>query len=147
MFACHETTEVDIDDEGNEDMVTTDASQFCAGALILMEKQGHANQAMRSAERFDLYDAGNLDMSAPVHATFLAFADHHGEDEEQEELECCCVCDPGCEAPAGFLVGGFAISAEPTGEVHECLGCGESVCDSCSNAEGFCTTCAEYVHA
>lgn len=64
-FACHKT--LDFDEEG-ESLITS-KSQHCAGALILMEKNGRANQMMRIAERLGLYDRKKLDMSAPVFST------------------------------------------------------------------------------
>lgn len=69
-FACHETTEYVEDDEGGGDLAATADSQHCAGALILMEKEGRPSQMMRIAERLGMYDHTNLDMTAPVFNTF-----------------------------------------------------------------------------
>jgi hypothetical protein len=138
-FSCHETT-VDGDEDGT--LVAGPDSQFCAGALILMEKSEEPNQAMRMAERLGLYDPARMDMSAPVSRSFAEFVDHHSEDGDETE-DCCEVVEPGCEAPAGYLVGGSAIPADNTGvELHLCPECGRTVCESCS-VEGVCSYCAE----
>lgn len=140
IFYCHQTTE-EVDDE----LVGTERSSFCAGALILMEKAEAPNQAMRTAERLGLYDPERMDTTAPVHASFVEFVRHHGDDEDtsEEVRESCSVANHGCEAPAGMLVGGHAIETDPDdmGEVHPCPSCGDPVCDSCSNEDGECAYC------
>jgi hypothetical protein len=141
IFYCHQTTECVETDDGADEMVGTPNSSFCAGALILMEKAEAPNQAMRTAERLGIYDAERMDTEVPVHASFVSFVNHHGEDTE-EETECCHIADMGCEAPAGYLIDGAVVPAEE-GEVHDCPGCGEPVCASCSNGEGVCSYCAE----
>ena len=65
-FPCHKTT--DHDDSG--DQVPTGHETHCAGALILMEKEGRSSQMMRIAERLGMYDPSKLDMSAPVFNSF-----------------------------------------------------------------------------
>lgn len=138
-FPCHETTIENPNEEG--ELMRGPESQFCAGALICMEHQEAPNQSVRIAERLQIYDREQLDMSAPVARSFFEFVRHHGDAEGETEPECCCVCDSGCEAPAGMLVGGVAVPAEAEGEVHDCPSCGESVCDSCSDDEGVCRNC------
>lgn len=69
-FPCHNT--VEYKDCG--DARTTPKTNFCAGALIVMEKSGVANQAMRIAERLGMYDAGKLNMKAPVFGSLREFA-------------------------------------------------------------------------
>lgn len=146
IFFCHETTVdgVEEDEYGAEveTLVGGENSQFCAGALLVMEKMGVRNQAFRMAERLDLLDVSKLDMSAPVARSFLDFIDHHSEPDEVER-EPCSVVNEGCLAPAGMLVGGAPVSVEPEGEVHNCEGCGEPVCDECSDEGGLCFYCAE----
>lgn len=63
-FPCHETTGVkgEASAEGG--------TMHCAGALILMEKEGWSSQMMRISERVGLYDHRKLDMVAPVYETF-----------------------------------------------------------------------------
>lgn len=70
-FPCHKTTE--HDDEG--DYVPTGDEMHCAGALILMEKEGRSSQMMRIAERLGMYDATRLNMDAPVYESFDEMAD------------------------------------------------------------------------
>jgi hypothetical protein len=147
IFSCHKTVEYELDEEP-----ITKESSFCAGALLVMENEGAPNQAVRMAERMGLYDAAAMDRSAPVVASFAAFVEHHSEtiaslvdemraDEEAAEDMTCCVVDAGCEAPAGYLVGGVVIPGDD-GEVTECPVCGENVCDNCSNDAGVCRNCA-----
>lgn len=143
-FACHETT-ASMEDDEMETCVATADSQFCAGALLVLEHQEQPNQLMRIAERLGLYDAERLDRAAPVCRSLGEFVAHHGDGEDDDdETPCCCICGPGCEAPAGYLVNGVVVPAEEPGEVYECPGCGEPVCGSCSDSEGHCEYCAEY---
>lgn len=137
FFSCHKTVDYEVDEE--ERFSPLPGEQFCAGALILMEKAGARNQAVRLAERLDMHDPARLDLEAPVFDSLAAFVRHHRGDEPEPEV--CHVAEQGCEAPAGYMVGGHAIPAEPEGEVHECPTCGEWVCDSCSNDEGVCGFC------
>ncbi len=64
-FHCHET--VDYPDDTDEGRVT-DQSEFCAGAMILMEHQGgaHMNQYIRILTRISDLDLDKLNMRAPV---------------------------------------------------------------------------------
>lgn len=138
-FPCHETTVTDEDEFGEEHLVPGSESQFCAGALICMEKQEAPNQQVRIAERLGVYEAERLDMDAPVHSSFVAFVDHHGEEESDTT---CSVVNGNCEAPAGYMIGGSVIPGEG-GDVHECPTCGDMVCDSCSDDDGVCDYCSE----
>lgn len=142
-FACHETTVPDEWDEG--ELVADENSQFCAGALLVMEKSELPNQIVRISERLGVYDPARLDMAAPVHDSFAAFVYHHGGTEERDDEidECCSVVEHGCEAPAGYMVNGVAVPAEPEGEVHICESCGQPVCDNCSDDNGICLNCSE----
>lgn len=146
IFSCHATTVDALDEDGDEIMVEGPNSQFCAGALIVMEKLEVPNQAMRMAEGLGFYDPARLEMSAPVVASMLAFVEHHndtGEVEQEAEAEVCCVANYGCEAPSGYLVNGMVVAAEEPGETHECPVCGEYVCENCSNDAGVCGNCEE----
>jgi hypothetical protein len=154
VFPCHETT---VYDEETEDMVTAESSQFCAGALIAMERMERPNQHVRIAERLGVYQRDRLDMDAPVVGSFAEFVSHHGEspfaklrdecaaEEDESGLEDCCeVVDMGCEAPAGHMVGGVPVPADNEGiELHHCPSCWRTVCGSCSNDEGVCNSCVE----
>lgn len=62
-FPCHQTTEEFEDDDGGVELVATDDSQHCVGAMILLEKAGKPNQMMQIAERLGMYDHKKLDMS------------------------------------------------------------------------------------
>jgi hypothetical protein len=69
-FPCHKTTEDHEDEEGNPERIVTKDSIHCAGALILLEKEGRSSQMMRIAQRLGLYDPEKLDMGAPIFESF-----------------------------------------------------------------------------
>lgn len=144
IFPCHETT-VDHPDDESERIADAD-SQFCAGALLAMENEESPNQAMRMAERLGLYDAAGMDRSAPVVGSLAEFVLHHTEeptDDDEGGQEPCSVAEHGCEAPAGYMVGGSVIPADPDGETRECPSCGNFVCYACSDDNGVCAFCTE----
>lgn len=72
-FPCHKT--VEYDDDG--DAVRSNAEIHCAGALILLEREGQPFQMMRIAERLGIYDASKLNMDAPVYESFNAMVKAH----------------------------------------------------------------------
>lgn len=138
-FQCHETTEVGGADPGKE--------QQCAGASILLEKTGIGpGQYARVAERLGFFEPEKLDLQAPVFDTVRDFIEHH---EGEKEVACCSVVEHGCEAPAGFAVGGGAVENFDVDEdaTAECQRCGEPVCDNCSNinekGKRECQNCSE----
>lgn len=135
-FYCHETT---VEDGDDGDLVAGPNSQVCAGSLIALERDGVGSNFTRVAERLGQFDVGRLDMDAPVVRSLAQFVEHHGE--EEVDAESCCVADEGCLAPAGFLVGGHVVPAEPEGELGECPACGQPVCANCSNDAGECVYC------
>lgn len=139
-FICHETT---VYDEEADDMVEGPNGKFCAGALIMCEKQGVPNQMMRIAENLGVYDPERLDMDAPVVGSAFEFVRQHSDRDEEDEDRTCAIANYGCEAPAGIMVGGMAVPAEITGEVFECEGCGELVCDSCMDGKDLCPYCED----
>jgi hypothetical protein len=64
-FACHNTAELDPDDDSV--LVATNRSHFCAGAMIaLIRQHGSPNWPMLLAQRLGRLDLSKLDMSAPV---------------------------------------------------------------------------------
>lgn len=128
-FPCHKTTVTDPDDESQR--AATGESQFCAGALIALERSDAPNQAMRFAERLGLYDPSKLDMDAPV-GTLYDFQCHHADEEPDDESEPCGVADMGCLAPAGYLEGGVVVRAVDTEPTTYCVLCDTSVCEACS---------------
>lgn len=142
-FACHQTT---VPDPNDDNALRDDphASKQCAGALIVMEKAETPNQAARVAERIGLYDRDRMDLDAPVFDSLAAFVAHHGEDEDDDEDSTCSICDAGCLAPAGMLVGGHAVPVEAEGPVHACPECGDPVCENCSTGDGVCRCCADW---
>lgn len=70
-FPCHKTTKHEDDGEGSV-YVPSGGEIHCAGALILMEKEGRSSQMMRIGERLGLYDPSKLKMDAPVYESFNA---------------------------------------------------------------------------
>jgi hypothetical protein len=79
QFPCHLTTDWGDDDDAEHDYIPTGHEVHCAGALIVLEKEGRPNQMMRIAERIGLYDARKLRMDAPVYASFRAMIDAQPE--------------------------------------------------------------------
>jgi hypothetical protein len=87
-FACHATVDYDAQDSEDCDAshVPTDGEHFCAGALILMEKEFEgqggcmANQMVRFGTRFSGFNPDALDMDAPV---FDSFDDMVSAQEEE----------------------------------------------------------------
>lgn len=139
-FSCHETTTVGGAEPGKE--------QHCAGALLMLEKSGvGVGQYARISERLGVFEPDKLDQDAPVFESVSAFVAHH-EGESEEPAECCSIADDGCEAPAGYAVGGGAVEnfeVEP-GVAKHCDCCGEPVCQSCSaekDGRYLCTWCAQ----
>lgn len=148
IFHCHQTTVdgIEIEDDGMEfeTLVAGPDSQFCAGALIVLERCESPNQAMRMAENLGYYDPTMLDMEAPVARTMIDFVNHHDpEFDEENEPECCHIANGGCEAPAGMMMGGIVLAVEATGDLHDCPTCGEPVCESCSDSSGVCAYCSD----
>lgn len=75
-FPCHETVEYDAEGDPAEGEDT----QHCAGALIVLEKEGLPTQMMRIAERLGFYDPDKLKMHAPVFDSLDEFIGHHTEE-------------------------------------------------------------------
>lgn len=79
-FACHETTvEGEPDEDGFEDTVVTDQSQFCAGAMLFLLAHGGPNFPMREAISSGELDLDTLDRDAPVARSLEDFTRHHNE--------------------------------------------------------------------
>lgn len=144
-FPCHKTTESWEDDDGESDRVETDDSQQCAGAEIFLAKQGMSTQMGRIAERLGMKVA-KLNKKAPVCGSVSEMLRVHGEPED-DDRECCSVCDQDCEAPAGYQVGDGVIPGEGSAE-YWCDECGEPVCGACSkpkpkSKKRICNSCVE----
>jgi len=89
-FTCHKTTvESEEDEDGWTEMIDGPNARFCAGAMILVERDYGGNQMLRIAERLGMYDAEKLNMDAPVYDSFGEMYEVHldifGEDDEVEE--------------------------------------------------------------
>lgn len=146
-FPCHKTTEDWEDDDGESERCETEDSQQCAGAEIFLAKQGMSTQMSRIAERLGRKVA-KVKTSAPVCGSVAEMLRVHVGDDD-DDRETCSVCDPECEAPAGFLVGGGVIPGDGCAD-YECDGCGEPVCGACSRPKGkgkkskrVCNNCLE----
>ena len=63
-FACHKTTGVA---DGRRVLVKN--HQSCAGAMILVRREGWRNQMYQIAERLGLLDPRGLNMAAPVYSS------------------------------------------------------------------------------
>jgi hypothetical protein len=71
-FPCHKTMKHEDDGEEGSVYVPSGGEIHCAGALILMEKEGRSSQMMRISGRLGLYDPSKLKMDAPVYDSFSA---------------------------------------------------------------------------
>ena len=88
-FPCHKTIDYDAleeynldEDEDGDTHIPFDISnnaKHCAGALILLEKEGRSHQMMRISERFGDYKHEELDMQAPVFNSFDDMAEAQSE--------------------------------------------------------------------
>lgn len=145
-FPCHQT--IAYDEESSTAYETLD-SQQCAGALIVLARQGFTSQLSRIAERLGQYDEGKLDMDAPVFDSLDDFRAHHGV----VFRETCNTVDMYCEAPAGYAVGGGVTRGEglPVDEMVLCPDCYEYCCSTCATSveedgevKDVCGTCAGY---
>jgi hypothetical protein len=76
-FPCHLTTAAAGDEEGADTRAETPWSMQCAGALIMMEREGVSSQLTRIAERLGLYDRNRLDMNAPTYEALAAWERAH----------------------------------------------------------------------
>lgn len=81
-FACHETTEFTEDDEGEALYTPKGGEQHCAGAMVLVDREGVANQMLQIAERFDLRNPETIvtTSEALVFTDRDAFIDHHSQE-------------------------------------------------------------------
>lgn len=146
-FHCHSTVDYTAEDLDGNTMPNTSDSEFCAGAMIMLEKTDQPNQMMRIGERLGSYDPSALDMDAPVVDSPHEFIRHHsdeGEIEEDGEREPCSVANAGCEAPAGYADG----SPGHGHAEHACYQCGQPVCEACSEVQDdstnrLCDYCAD----
>lgn len=142
-FPCHKTTEEVVDEEGFGDMEPTADSEQCAGAEIFLNKQGTSTQLGRIAERLGM--AATLETDSPVCASVEEMLAVHGHEDEGGEH--CWIVNPGCEAPAGMMVGGGIVPGLEWAE-FECHECCQPVCGNCSRLhedKRVCDDCMEYI--
>ena len=80
-FPCHKTAEHSYDGDGDPEYIPSSDDEFCAGALILMERSLPAgcmtNQLARIAHRLRMFNPAALDTDAPVYASFSAMRAAH----------------------------------------------------------------------
>ena len=72
-FPCHKTVDYSGDDGGR----IKDKSEMCAGAMIMLEKEGRPTQMMRISERLGMYDASSLEMDSAVYSDCDEFVEAH----------------------------------------------------------------------
>lgn len=134
-FPCHET--VEHDDDG-EYVPGTEGESDCVGLDIMMLRHGLTGQMLRIRERIGLLDPARL-LAKSKRVKLWTWADV--QDDAAMEGECCSICDEGCEAPAGWLLGGNVVEGVTTTD-NLCPVCGEHVCYSCMDSPAH--ECAEY---
>jgi hypothetical protein len=155
-FDCHKT--VTYDDEPEDDGPRrTGREQQCAGALIVMEREGTAGQATRIAGRLGLHDPDRLDLDAPVFDSLAEWvrAQDGGAvptvevDGEVLEYEHCGIVGPDCEDPAGYGGSGGVWENDDPPTCHPiddvCGHCSAPVCTACraDRDEVLCADCAD----
>lgn len=141
-FSCHRTVDYDaidedeeLDEDGNERPIAGAGEEFCAGALVLLERTGGAerNQMVRIEERLGRLDLSKLDLGAPVASSFAEWIAYlEGREAEKSELDYCGIATQSCENPCGYGGSGGVWENEdpPTCDVY-CESCGEPMCESC----------------
>jgi hypothetical protein len=153
-FTCHKTVTFG-DDDDEPQPVHTGREQQCAGAAIILEKEGMPGQMMRISERLGLYDRDRLDMQAPVYESLTAWV--HAQDGgtiptvivdgEVLEFEHCGIVAEDCEDPAGYGGSGGAWENDEPPTCHPiddcCSWCGSPMCSACRADDDRCVTCAE----
>jgi hypothetical protein len=158
-FDCHKTiTFDDVDDDGEDQPRRTGREQQCAGALIVMQREGFAGQMTRISGRLGLYDPDRLDVDAPVFGSLGEWirAQDGGDvptaeiDGEVLEFEHCGIVGPDCEDPAGYggSDGVWENDDPPTCHPVDdtCSYCGAPVCTACRADRAdqvLCVDCAE----
>jgi hypothetical protein len=147
MFPCHETTHVSEDENGEEELIATDASLECAGAAKAIMAVGGTTQTMRIAERFGWVDLDDIDQNGAECWNLNEWPKLEegstGTEALLEAVETCHVVDSGCTAPAGFLGASGAVLDGAEWADFECECCGEWTCENCSDGAGHCNMCVE----
>lgn len=75
-FPCHKTIS-GVEDEETGNYKPGETDQHCAGALIVMSKEGKLmdNSVIRIAAIFGLFDPDKLDLAAPTYESMQAFVE------------------------------------------------------------------------
>lgn len=137
-FPCHET--IDHDDDGcdGEPDACASGGVTCAGAALVMLRGGHEGP-LKMAMRLGLVNPDEFETrNAKVDLWTLRECIDDGRAEiAEDDAGTCNVVNAGCEAPAGYLVGGEAVHGEDLVDTT-CPECGEYVCDVCSDDDGHC---------
>lgn len=145
-FSCHETTSDDTDDDGYDIKVAGPDAQACAGAIKAVLKGGGDTNQIRVMARLGLLDVDALEKSgAEVWDLDLWTIAEEGDtlaDTNAEFPEPCSISDPGCIAPAGWLIGGSVQRGTDPAD-DECVMCGEPVCAACMEDNEYCPMCQE----
>jgi len=77
-FPCHKTVDYSNKEWDDGDYIPSDAESFCAGALIILAKEGDPNRLPRIAAWAKMYDPDDIDMDAAVYDSFDEFVDAMG---------------------------------------------------------------------
>ena len=67
-FPCHKTLDYSQDDDLIDGDWTTEKTQHCAGAMILLMRLNNPNLAMRLGAMLGAFDPDALNLDAPVYA-------------------------------------------------------------------------------
>lgn len=137
-FPCHETVDHDDDACNDDDSGCVTGGIQCAGASLVLLRAGRDTQMIRIEENLGMLDtAALLERNERVELWTLRECLDELDEDEDEETDTCNVVNAGCEAPAGYLIGGEAVRGTDTVDTR-CPACGEFVCDNCSDDDGRC---------
>jgi hypothetical protein len=130
-FPCHET--VTHDDDGHYEHSAGEVD--CVGLDIVMAREGLTGQMVRIRERIGMLDPERLlKRSKRVKLWTWDEIQDDGDEPPDENMDICVVSAPGCEAPAGWLIGGSVVNGtEFTDNV--CDDCGDHVCENCMTSD------------
>lgn len=78
-FGCHKTTEHRDDDEGYGERICVEATQQCAGSLILLWRLRQLNVVTRIAVALGMIDLDAIPLDAPVAHSREEFIEHHAK--------------------------------------------------------------------
>lgn len=144
-FTCHETT-VPIETEDGTEMAVTSDSQQCAGAIKSIFKGGGDTNHIRVMARLGLIDPDAIEATGAqvwdINDWVSAAEGDTAATFHRQPVIPCAISNAGCEAPAGYLVGGAVVLGDTNAD-HECVVCGDPVCGNCLNGQTACPYCTE----